>query len=344
MIRAMIPVTIRATIRATIRSLPRASAPADVRPPSRSRPAVILRAILLSCVLPPGPSPRAAQAAGSLATGGEVAVDRLVARRIDRLLQDLDARAERASRRGRAESPESLRDWLLPRLEEIGATPESLAPRALETRSRRSDADVVIRLALGSLSDRPPEIEPAAVTSVLRSRPEYPANPAASSELLQRLHQAPAIATISARRAPALAKRILALEAARADVEASRESVARLREWTRDGLAAIPDEIGAAALVLADLEELAALARRGWPTARAKRRRAESIDEAAEVASPPTIEFLLAAIDGMPDVANRAVRRVDRRGDGGLRLEFARCSIGEADRTRWRQRLCGRCR
>ncbi|MGA1400337.1 MAG: hypothetical protein ACO38P_08125, partial [Phycisphaerales bacterium] len=118
----------------------------------------------------------------------------------------------------------------------------------------------------------------------------------------------------------------------------------RLREWTRDGLAAIPDEIGAAALVLADLEEVAALARRGWPTARAKRRLAESIDEAAEVASPPTIEFLLAAIDGMPDVANRAVRRVDRRGDGGLRLEFARCSIGEADRTRWRQRLCDRCR
>jgi hypothetical protein len=301
----------------------------------------MLLATLLAWCLSLEMSTGSARAMDSIATASDGASHRLLARRIDRLLRDLDRRAERASLRGRLESPEALRDWIRPRLEEIGADPESLASRALERRSHVPDADAAIRLALRSLANRAPEIEPAAVTMVLRDRPRYPANPAASADLLRRLRGSPAIATIPAGRARGISERLLGLEDARAAIEGSREAAARLREWTRGGLAAIPGEIGAAALVLADLEEVAALARQGWPTAKAKRRLADSIDEAAEVASPPIIEFLRAAIDAMPDVANRCVQTVERRGDGGLRLEFARCSIGEADRTRWRQRLAG---
>ena len=281
-------------------------------------------------------------AADPTATGIDLAADRLVARRADRLVRDLASRAERATLRGRPETPASLKAWLVPRLEEIGANPASIAPRALARQSSRAEADAVIRLALSELSDRPPAIDPAEVPQVLRSRPDYPANPAAAADLLRRLGNAPAIATLSTRRAPSVAERLLELEEARAAIEPARAACERLREWIRAGLAAIPGELGAAALVLADLEELAALAHRGWPTAKAKRRLAESIDEVAAFASPPTIEFLLTAFDAMPDIPNRCVHRVERRGDGGLRIEFARCSIGEADRNRWRQRLSGK--
>lgn len=317
----------------------------DAIPPThrsgRPRRGSTLRATVLAWCLLLSPPPCPAPAAEPMPAESDRAGDRLVARRVDRLRRDLAVRAERAALRGQPESPDALRAWLAPRLAEIGADPPSLASRALARQSRLADADAVIRLALSGLCDRPPEIEPAEIPAIIRERPEYPANPAAAADLLRRLGKAPAIATLPPRRAPALAERLLELEDARSAIEGSRAAAERLREWIRGGLAAIPGELGAASLVLADLEELAALAHRGWPTAKAKRRLAESIDEAAEISSPPTIEFLLAAIDAMPDIANRCVHRVERRGDGGLRLEFARCSIGEADRTRWRQRLSG---
>ena len=257
-------------------------------------------------------------------------------------MRDLAERADRAALRGRPEGEQSLLAWLRPRLAEIGVDPASLAVRGLERHSHLADADTTIRLALLALSEDVPPCEPAEVPAILRSRPEYPQNPAAAPDLIRRLAGAPAIATLPPRRAASLAQRLLALEASSAAIEPGRLETERLRERIRASLETVPGEIGAAALVLADLEDLAALAHRGWPTSKAKRRIAKSIDELAEIASPPTIEFLLHAIEALPEVSGRCVHRVERRGDGGLRIEFTRSSIGESDRQRWRERLGGR--
>ena len=301
--------------------------------------AIALAAATVALILASTASAAATREGPSLAAAS---IDRSASRRVDRLVRDLADRAERAVWRRKPESEETLLAWLLPRLAEIGVDPSSLAARGLERHSPVDEADATIRLSLLALADAVPPVEPADVPTILRSRPEYPPNPAAAPDLIRRLAGAPAIATLRPRRAPSLADRLLALEAAHAEVEPRRLETERLRERIRTSLETIPGELGAAALVLADLEDLAALAHRGWPTSKAKRRVAKSIDEIAEIAGPGTIEFLLQAIDAMPEVSGRCVQRVERRGDGGLRLEFARSSIGESDRQRWRERLGGR--
>lgn len=270
------------------------------------------------------------------------ASERIAASRLERLERDFVTHADRLALRGRLAGAEALAAWLRPRLESLGADPATLAPRALRRQSRHGDADAAIREALRSFARATPEVDPADVPAILRERPAYPPNPAAEADLLRRLADAPAIATLRPRRAPDVARRLQGLDGERAAIEPRRREVERLREWIRSCLAGIPGEIGGAALVLADLEEVAALAQRGWPTAKAKRRVAESLGEIAETASPATLEFLRAAIDAMPEIPGRCVHRVESRGDGGLRIEFARSSIGEADRARWHERLSGR--
>lgn len=300
---------------------------------------VLVAAAIVSPASPALPAP--CTVSGSAPVLAAASIDRTTMRRVDRVLRDLVARAERAALRGGSEREETLRAWLMPRLTAVGADPSPIASRAFDRHSRIAEADTTVRLALRALSADVPEVDPADVPAILRNRPEYPTNPAAAPDLIRRLEGAPAIATLRARRAPSLAERLLALEQAAAKIEPHREAVERLRAWTRRSLETIPGELGAASLVLADLEELAALAHRGWPTAKAKRRVAESIDEIAEFGSPRTLAFLLAAIDAMPEIAGRCVQRVERRGDGGLRLEFARSAIDESDRRRWRERLGG---
>ena len=182
-----------------------------------------LRAIALAAALltnlPASAAPRGepSSAAGS--------IDRSATRRVYRLVRDLADRAERATLRRRPESTDALRAWLLPRLAEIGVDPETLAKRALDRHSQLADADAVVRLTLAGLSPDAPEVDPANVPSILRSRPEYPANPAAAADLIRRLADAPAIATLPPRRAPSLAERLLELDDARAEVEPRRGEV-----------------------------------------------------------------------------------------------------------------------